>query len=826
MGILTNLSAGSGPLTSKFWIIGDSYGDSEKLADAPFVGKSGMDLRKKLKVAGIDERHIHFDNVVNFQPPKNNFSWFSSDSEGREILGLGVRELRERIKEFKPHLVFCVGLPPLTHVMQKGSPLKKWRGHVFWNEELGVKCMCSYHPSSYIKQRFVKKDTKTDEHPGQFEALFYFDLEKAYRESIFAESVFSNFESLVSPTFEELESELVEILKNGERLSYDIETLGKRYNFMDCIGFASTRKRGLCIPFAIPMGGGFPPQEFWKLESERARIFELVKRLLESDIPKYAQNSQFDSLILGEYYGISVRNLVWDTYVAAHCIYCDLPKDFGTLLSLYTNLPYQKYLIATGSVLDRWEYNVADAVGNLHIADGQLEQLKEAGTLEHFRKISMPLLPALVEMQRAGVLVNTKLQAGARKLEGAKMQRLLVAFDKICPQINTAKNFPHKFNPGSPKQKQKLFFQILKTKPTYKKGKLSMDADSMARIMEKDHRPFVTTIAETCIEYRRAQDMFGKLSTPLRNGRLHTAYNAAGTDTGRLNSKESAFGVGTNLQNLSKGIQRRMLIPDPGEEFCYVDLWAAEAFLTFLDAGESEALVFLSAGNKIHDWLLQEIVVKFPESCLKAWGYKKGMDSKSKEHAKAYHKSKQLIHAMNYNVAAPKMCMESGLPINVTEWILAMYHATYPGIRRRLARIEIEIKTTRSLTSFLGRKRIFLAPYSQGVLNSAYAWPSQSTIGELTNRALAKIYNLGVVSKQSEDSFWMFPALNTHDGLAIRVHKGTRDVVKRNVANAFNVPMKTHGLSVTIPIELGWAQNFNDVEDEEVVWYKTPDSEA
>ena len=58
-----------------------------------------------------------------------------------------------------------------------------------------------------------------------------------------------------------------------------------------------------------------------------------------------------------------------------------------------------------------------------------------------------------------------------------------------------------------------------------------------------------------------------------------------------------------------------------------------------------------------------------------------------------------------------------------------------------MARIEIEIKTTRSLTSFLGRKRIFLAPYSQGVLNSAYAWPSQSTIGELTNRALAKIYN-------------------------------------------------------------------------------------
>ena len=72
----------------------------------------------------------------------------------------------------------------------------------------------------------------------------------------------------------------------------------------------------------------------------------------------------------------------------------------------------------------------------------------------------------------------------------------------------------------------------------------------------------------------------------------------------------------------------------------------------------------------------------------------------------------------------------------------------------------------------------------------------------------------------------MFPALNTHDGLAIRVRKEFRLTIKKHVANAFEVPMRKHNLSVTIPIELGWAKNFNDVEDEEVVWYKTPDSEA
>ena len=237
------------------------------------------------------------------------------------------------------------------------------------------------------------------------------------------------------------------------------------------------------------------------------------------------------------------------------------------------------------------------------------------------------------------------------------------------------------------------------------------------------------------------------------------------------------------------------------EEFCHVDQWAAEAYLTALDAAESAYLDLLAKGIKIHKWLLERIQERFPEECKKAL-----FD---------YDDAKQFVHSLNYGAEPAKMSRESGLVLYACQWAYDFYHGTFPRIKYRQQRIAHELETSKFLVSILGRKRIFLAPRSHELLNKGYAWPSQSVIGELTNIAITKIYYFGRVLCDP----WMFPALNTHDGTAIRILRGTREKVIERVSQAFNIPLTKYGMTVVIPIEIGFGNSFNECTDKVIIRY-------
>jgi hypothetical protein len=256
------------------------------------------------------------------------------------------------------------------------------------------------------------------------------------------------------------------------------------------------------------------------------------------------------------------------------------------------------------------------------------------------------------------------------------------------------------------------------------------------------------------------------------------------------------------------------------EEFCHCDLWAAEAYLTALDANETKMLDMLHRGEKIHNWMWEETNKMFPQEV--------------KDNDFVYKDAKQVVHLSNYGGGADKMHKENGLPLYVCQWMESKYHTTFPGIRMRMQRIEQELRATRTLTSLLGRKKIFFSLYNQEMLNQAYAWPSQSVIGELTLIALTKLYWMGIVHTNLKTKSvggvvgvtdfihnipWTFPAMNTHDGMAIRCHKGNRKAVTESVRKAFNIPMKKNGLEIVIPVEIGWGDNFNDVSDVQVLRY-------
>jgi uracil-DNA glycosylase family 4 len=560
MALSKKLINGSGNLDSKLWIIGEAPGEQESLEGKPFIGASGKFLREKFRLCGFDIENSRIENLISWQPPANKFEYIETNC--KEELRESVNLLCEKIKAAKPNLVFGLGAKPLFYLLGERT-LSNWRGHIFFSEKLNCKVLFTYHPSACLRQFHVDKS----QYPGQYAALFQLDCQKVIEEMKTPDLSFPDVKFLVQPSFTETINELERLLDEKKPVSYDIETLGGF--FMDCIGLCNNLSFSTCIPFYIPNS----PREtipYWKSMDEAVQVLRRIKQLLESSIPKVAQNSQYDNLILGEYYGIDVRNCCHDTMVMAHDIYSSLPKDLGALISVFTKLPYHKFLIHTGKVIDRWNYNAADALANLHIMEGETLDSKELGIYEHYYIIPHQVLKPCNIMERTGVNVNVEFRDAAIERERLLIDSIMDSLDKIFPlKINTDKKYPHKVNPGSGKDKMKVFSTFFKCRLHYKKGSITMDGDTLKKY-ETDKRSYVSILAKAFRLYLYSRSMKTTLETPLRKGRLHTAYGVggidqneeeeSGTDTGRLNSKESILG-GRNLQNLKKGQQRQMLIP-------------------------------------------------------------------------------------------------------------------------------------------------------------------------------------------------------------------------------------------------------------------------
>lgn len=831
-----------GSLENKLWIVNSNPKRGDSMG--PMSSSVGKQFCSIMVGCGRNISEVRFDYMVAKVPPPGKMKKPIEHFQDIGIFDAELDMLKARIREFKPNIVLGLGAEVQRHLLGVTN-LNKWRGHAIWSDELQCKIMITYDPYHANNQRRVPKEQK----PGQYMTLMKADIAKAVRESETPYMMHDDPDLIFAPSYEQTVQELTRMIDEAKIVSYDIEVFEPyEGRLIDCIGFCDNTERAICVPFYMQDPDN-KVVRYFSDERQHFHVWQLVKELMESQIPKVAQNSSFDTTMLMKYYGVNVQNLVWDTMVIQHCLYCDLPKDLGTLISLYTNLPYHKYMIHEAGNVARWKYNAADAVANLHVMQGQIREIFEIEGvvppalprngaipqalfdipfMQHYYKVCNPAIASCVYMHIAGVKVDSSLRESVIEMESGYIDQLDEALNMAIPiPLHKNKKNPQNFNPKSPQQKGTLFYDILGCKHQRNKGKITTDKNALKAFLSDD-REYVSVLAKACIEAKAADARLLKFKVEPDDGYIRTQYDVTGTDTGRLASKESdVMRAGTNLQNVAKGPQRQMLIPEDGEEFALVDLYAAEAYLNALDAGEMEMLKMISGpeeDNVVHRWGMRIMNAKVAEKYkIHNWMQRTTFENWPDECEDAnytYKDAKQSIHGLNYAVEPPMMSRESGLPISVTSWQYAMYHTKFPGIKGRMTRINTDIKRTKSLTSALGRRRFFMMDVCQDLFKVAYAWPSQSTIGEIT--ICAQNY-LHMISDMHEAGYggvpFMRPVLNTHDGLAIRIKQGTREDVIPWICNAFNIPLVLNDLEIRIPVSIGFAPNFNDMEDEDVYFY-------
>ena len=156
-------------------------------------------------------------------------------------------------------------------------------------------------------------------------------------------------------------------------------------------------------------------------------------------------------------------------------------------------------------------------------ADNKLRELYET--------CDLPLMPILVQMERAGVLADR-----------AKLQHLSAIFheqlQKLQSEIWTLAG--HEFNIASPKQLGSVLFDELNL-PANKKR--STDADALNDLIDAHE------IIEKILNWRSIAKLAGTYADALprqiaSDGRIHTTYLQTSTNTGRLSSRDP------NLQNI------------------------------------------------------------------------------------------------------------------------------------------------------------------------------------------------------------------------------------------------------------------------------------
>lgn len=754
---------GEGSLGSKIWLIGEAPGAQEAIEGRPFVGGSGQLLSSLLKEASIKREDCYVDNVIQTRPPANDFSTFYVKGMPTLELVQGWTRLQRLVEENKPKVVVALGDEAL-HALTRKRGIMNWRGSVLSLD--GIKIVPTIHPAMALREFKSSR-------------MIVFDLRKAKRESERDEWPSSYRDTfLLEPHFDGA-LKILNDLKSKDKIAFDIETAGKQ---ILCIGFAWSKEEAACIPI-------FFGERSWWSQEEELEIVRGIRELFKTKGIKFiAQNAQFDMTYLKDLWGIDV-DLWMDTMIAFHCLYPEFPKRLAFLTSIFTERNYYKHMVGKGGVevgatpLQLWEYNCLDCVSTWECANEIYRELNEFGTYQFYINHSHRLIKPLMEMQRRGIKIDLPKREAIRD----NLERDL---KEMQARLNEAVG--HELNVLSPKQMKDFLYQELGLPRKYNRnsGNLTADEDAINDLAKKNSSPIFSLI----LDIRGTKKLLSTyILAPLdKDGRMRCSYGITGTVTGRLSSRESVYGSGTDLQNIPRGeIVRGIFIPDEGMVFINADLSQAEA----------RAVAYLSG-----DYQLQSLFEN-PVGDIHRFNASRCFCKPLKEVTeKERQLAKTLVHAANYGTGAKKFSALTGFSEDRSRQLLNQYFALYPGVKVWHRRVEEQIYKTKMMETPLGRKRMFFGRLGPDLVREAIAYVPQSLVSDILNLGLVEAY-------RALPPQWEF-LLQVHDSVLAQVPIETPpEHIWKFFKHFFEIGIEVNGKRMKIPVDIKTGPNWGSLKE-------------
>lgn len=186
------------------------------------------------------------------------------------------------------------------------------------------------------------------------------------------------------------------------------------------------------------------------------------------------------------------------------------------------------------------------------------------------------------------------------------------------------------------------------------------------------------------------------------------------------------------------------------------------------------------------------------------------------EHSERFY-GKKANHGLNYGIGVDRFALECGISNKEAEYIIGMYHRSYPGIRKYHAWVREELRRSRTLTNPFGRKRLFQNRLEKvdrytNTMESAYNFIPQSTVADVVNR-----WGLNYLYYNQDKFSHVELLLQVHDSIVIQIP--TRDQpwqvehtrILLDLKKSLEQPITWRGRTFSIPIEIGVGRNFGEL---------------
>ncbi len=783
----------SGPENARVLVVGECADQRDVETGTPFSGPQGNVLKQSMLAQGISPRDVRYTYILPFRPPGGAESHFART--GKVVTPVtheavdGLMALKHEIDRCNPNVILGLGnysLWALTRLnrVSAGRPsgITDWRGSVvsgspFTGER---KVLLAQNPE-YINR--VYKELP----------LFENDIWKLKQEMEYPDIRRKPREIILDPRGHARELIIQQLLDSGKPIGFDIE-------------YIPASDRWICISFSIDPSWGVS----WAIRG--AGDIEDARRILESGRPLVAQNGMFDCSMLEHWFKIDcMRHLWFDTMLASHAAYIELPKDLGTMCSLYTDQPcywtelepgHWKQPVSDSWLLKTMKYNTIDSYVTIEIKDRFIAEELQDEKIRRTFEFEMRLLNPLWKMARRGVRVDTtSLVAFKHELD----QKELVGVEELRQLTNKA------INVKSGVQIAKLLFGPtgefhLPVQGTTPKGAPATDDRALVSAAQYA-TPEGRRVIDVIRTIRECKDLKSKfLNIRLDSDqRIRCHYNPGGTVTGRLSSKKYyPTGSGGNLQNIPQDKRiRRLFIPDDGYTFFYNDLKSAESHVVAHLTGDPLMLELHKPGMKPHEVTASLLFDKPVESI--------GKDSVER------FLGKMTRHACNYmmgwmrfmdNINAREM--ETGVRIDAktAKMLIAKYRQIHPFLETWWRSVEWQLSTTRTLYNLLGRPRRFFDRIS-ACLPTAIAYVPQGTVGDVVNEALILID-----SDEELRDYDLQMLLQVHDAIGGQVKTEYTIPAMRRFQQLIAIPLTTpQGETFTIPLDVSVGPSWGDVKE-------------
>ncbi|MBP2243096.1 DNA polymerase-1 [Cytobacillus eiseniae] len=580
---------------------------------------------------------------------------------------------------------------------------------------------------------------------------------------------------------DEIDVTIVEEITDGifsEETALYIEVLDENYHYADIIGFSLANEKG----------------NFF-ISTEKALASKVFKKWAEDDTKEKIVYDAKRSEVSLRHHGIHLTGVCFDLLLASYLI--NPSATIEDVASVAKSHGYErvqsdeafygkgaKRTIPEEGMVAKHLARKAEVL--ILLKDRLVDELKENQQAELFHDLEMPLSFILADMESCGIQVDIDRLKDMGKELYAKLVEIELRIHGLAGE---------KFNINSPKQLGVILFDKLGL-PVLKKTKTgySTSADVLEKL-EQDHE-----IIKEILHYRQ----LGKLQSTYiegllkvvnyKNNKVHTRFNQALTQTGRLSSTDP------NLQNIPIRLEegrkiRQAFIPSEEDWVIFAADYSQIELRVLAHIANDEKLI--DAFNKNMDIHTKTAMDVFHVS-------EEEVTSNMRRHAKAVN------FGIVYGISDYGLSQSLGITRKEAGKFIDRYLESYPGVKQYMEDIVSDAKQKGYVSTLLQRRRYLPKITSRNFNLRSFAertamnTPIQGSAADIIKKAM-----IDMAARLKSEHLKTRLLLQVHDELIFEAPKDEIEKLKQIVPEVMENAVE---LEVPLKVDFSYGPTWYDAK--------------